>query len=91
LIQILNEVSQDHFKLIPLLIAGSFQNEWDLMKAQIDEYDYLEKYKPADKEELEKLIQSLWDVLKKINQIFPSEELEGSSTAYSLEDYGSID
>ena len=53
--------------------------------------DYLEKYKPADKEELEKLIQSLWDVLKKINQIFPSEELEGSSTAYSLEDYGSID
>ena len=91
LIQILNEVSQDHFKLIPLLIAGSFQNEWDLMKAQIDEYNYLEKYKPADKEELEKLIQSLWDVLKKINQIFPSEELEGSSTAYSLEDYGSID
>ena len=91
LILILNEVSKDHFKLIPLLIAGSFQNEWDVMKVQIDQYDYLEKYKPADKEELEKLIQSLWDVLKKINQIFPSEELEGSSTAYSLEDYGSID
>ena len=91
LILILNEVSKDHFKLMPLLIAGSFRNKWDVMKVQIDQYDYLEKHKPADKEELEKLIQSLWDVLKKIDQVFPSEELEGSSTAYSLEDYGSID
>ena len=73
------------------MIAGSFQNEWDLMKAQIDEYDYLEKYKPADKEELEKLIQSLWKAMNKIEKVFPYEEEEVSSIAYSLEDYGSID
>ena len=91
LIQILNEVSKDHFKLIPLLVAGSFRDEWDEIKFQIDEYQFLEKQKPSEKEDLEKLIQSLWKAMNKIEKVFPYEEEEVSSTAYSLEDYGSID
>ena len=91
LIQILNEVSKDHFKLIPLLVAGSFRDEWDEIKFQIDEYQFLEKQKPSEKEDLEKLIQSLWKAMNKIEKVFPYEEVEVCSTAYSLEDYGSID